>query len=178
MGILSLIESGNDSTVETAVDSLIVDFRDHTDLPEEIFTIGEKYYNKALQYEEEGLKAEATDRFRRALTVWEKIITQLPPSAPNNARAYNFGADCYRRLGQHQKAIEYYRRVVDDWPDYEYAWNALLRIGHTYENLKTLGIISKSEADIKIKAAYKQLLKEYPDCKAAKIAQRWLTGHK
>jgi TolA-binding protein len=178
MDVLSLIEAGNDGAAETVVDSLIVDFREHTDLPEEIFTIGEKYYTKAFKYEKQGLKAEAIDCFRRALTVWEKIITQLPPSAPNTARAYSFAADCYRRLGQHQKAIEYYQRVVDDWPDHEYAWNALFRVGRTYENLKTLGITSKSEADPKIKAAYEQLLKKYPDCKAARIARRWLTSHK
>jgi len=178
MDVLSLIESGNDSEAQTTIDSLIVDFRDHTDLPEEIFSIGEKYYNQAFQYEQEGLKAEALDCFRKALTVWEKIITQLPSSAPNTARAYNFGADCYRRLGRYQKAIEYYQMVVGDWPDYEYAWNAQFLIGRTYENLKESGLVSKSEADLKIKAAYEQLLKKYPECKAARIAQRWLTNHK
>jgi len=177
MDVMSLIETGNDGAAETVVDSLIVDFRDHTDLPEEIFTVGEKYYNKAFKYEKQGLKAEAIACFRRALTVWEKIITQLPPSAPNTARAYNFGAVCYRRLGQHEKAIEYYQKVVDDWPDYEYAWDALFRIGRTYENLKTLGITSKIEADPEIKAAYELLLEKYPDCRAAKHARRWLSRH-
>ena len=178
MDALSLIESGNDSEAQTTIDSLIVDFRDHPDLPEEIFSIGEKYYHKAFQYEQDGLKAEALDCFKKALGVWEKIITQLPSSAPNTARAYNFGADCYRRLGKYQKAIEYYQMVVDDWPDYEYAWNAQFLIGRTYENLKESGLISKLEADLKTKAAYEQILKKYPECKAARIAQRWLASYK
>jgi hypothetical protein len=36
-------------------------------------------------------------------------------------------------------------------------------------------VISKSEANAKTKAAYEQLLANYPDCKAATAAQNWLS---
>jgi hypothetical protein len=36
------------------------------------------------------------------------------------------------------------------------------------------GVISQENANIQIKAAYESVLIKYPDCKAAKIASRWL----
>ncbi len=177
MDILFLIEAGDDAHVNAAIDTLIADFNDHPALPEAIFRVGEQYYNEAFRMEKEGLDAKAKDHFTKAAAVWERIITKLPSSAPYTAHAYNFSADCYRRLGQHEKSIEYYQRVVDDWPDYEYAWDALFRIGRNYEELKKSGLMSKSEADPKIRAAYEQLLEKYPNCKAARYAQRWLGRH-
>ncbi|MBW8042151.1 MAG: tetratricopeptide repeat protein [Planctomycetes bacterium] len=167
----------NDNGAAIAAEKLPVNYSKRTNLPLAVFQIGESYYNQAFLKESEGNHAQTKVYLQKAITEWEKIITQLPKSI-TTAWAYNFAADCYRRLGQHKKAIEYYQRVVDDWPDYEYASDALFRIGHIHENLKTLGITSKSEADLKIKAIYEQLLEKYPDCRAARIAQRWLTSHK
>ena len=157
------------------VDMLIGDYSDNPRLPLSVFVIGEEYYNKAFRYEKEGLEAEARDSFTKALIVWERIITQLPESQSIGLKhAYFFSAVCYRRLGKYEKSIEYYQEVVDNRPDYPYAWDALFRVGRNYENLKGSGLISESEADAKIRAAYEQLLAKYPDCKAAKAAQSWL----
>jgi len=175
--VLSLIESGNDTAIEATLDSLIADFNDNPGLPETVFVIGEKYYNKAFRYDKEGLDTKARDSFTKAIVVWGKIITELPESIAT-AWAYNFGADCYRRLGQHKKAIEYYQKVVDDWPDYEHASYALFSIGHIYEDLKKSGAMSKSEADSKTRTVFQQLLEKYPACKAAKAAELWLSSHK
>ena len=38
------------------------------------------------------------------------------------------------------------------------------------------GLISKSEAEAKIGAAYQQLLDSYPDCPAAAYAQSWMNN--
>lgn len=160
------------------VDMLIADYSDNPRLPLSVFVIGEEYYNKAFRYEKEGLEAEARDSFKKALIVWERIITQLPESQSIGLKhAYYSSADCHQRLGEYEKAIEYYRKIVASWPNYKYAWDVLFRVGRNYEDLKESGIISKSEADTKIKAAYEQLLKKYPDCKAAKPARDWLNRH-
>jgi tetratricopeptide (TPR) repeat protein len=168
---------GNDAAVEKTIDLLIADFNDNPELPTAIFVIGEEYYKKAFQCENERT-TEAKDSFQKAIAIWERIVTELPVQATYTALSYYFAADCYCRLGQYEKAVGYYQKVVNNWPDYEYAWNALFLIGRSYEDLKESGVISKSQADPKIKAAYEQLLEKYPDCPAAKIAQRWLTSHK
>jgi tetratricopeptide (TPR) repeat protein len=173
---LSLIESGNDTATEAALDSLIVDFNNNPGLPEAVFVIGEKYYREAFRYEKEGQVSQARENFQKAVDTWEKIITELPESIAT-AWAYNSAADCYHRLGQHVKAIEYYQKVVDDWPGYEYVWSALFRIGHIHEITKKSGLMSKSEANSKIKVIYERLIEEYPSCKMARHARRWLIRH-
>jgi pentatricopeptide repeat protein len=142
-----------------------------------IYQIGEQYYNKAIQLENDGLESQARDRFTKAMTIWERLIVEMPQSDVT-PYAYNSAADCYGKLGQHEKAIEYYRKIVDNWPRYQYAWNAQFMIGHTYEELNETGVISKSEVDPKIKAAYEQLLERYPGCIAAEIARYWLSHNK
>ncbi|NIT58704.1 MAG: tetratricopeptide repeat protein [Aliifodinibius sp.] len=159
-----------------AYDELPANFSERPRYPLAVFQIGELYYRQALLREDEGQHIQATQYHQKAITEWEKIITELPESM-TTAWAYNFAADCYRRLGQHQKAIEYYQTVVDDWPDYDFAWDALFRIGRNYEALDKSGLMSTAEANPKIRAVYEQVLEKYPDCKAAKYARRWLTRH-
>ncbi len=178
MDILALIESGNDSIAQNAVDSLIANFRKNPDSSEAVFNIGEQYYNQAASYEAQNLNAKAGDCFRKAIAVWEKMTAQLPSSSAYAPHAYYFSGSCYERLDEFAKAVQCYQKVVDNWPKFEFAWNALFSLGHSYENIGEAGIISQSEADLKTKTAYEQLLERYPNCTAAKIAQRWLTRHK
>ena len=65
----------------------------------------------------------------------------------------------------------------DDYPEDSLVWNAQFLIGRNYEELLKSGLISASEAEPKIRAAYEQLLGMYPDCPAAKIARLWLDVH-
>ena len=156
-------------------DRLIADFNDHPGLPQTIFRIGEEYYNKASQKKNEGLKAESENCLQNAITVWGKIIP-LESHTIYPAHAYYFSATCYRRLGQHEKAINYYQAVVDKWPKYEYAWLALLRTVHTYEYLKTSGAMPEAEANGKIQSVYERILAEYPESSAANETHRWFSS--
>jgi outer membrane protein assembly factor BamD (BamD/ComL family) len=83
---------------------------------------------------------------------------------------------CYRRIGQHKQAIEYYQHVVDNWPDYRYAWSAQERIAFTYEYLRDNGIIPQPEADILIKAAFEAVIEKYPNCPAVPAARSILNS--
>jgi len=169
-------KEGNDIVALEALDKLITDFRYHTDLSDAVFEVGEEYYNEALQHENKEPAEQTKKSLQKAIAVWEKVITQLPHSDPTPC-AYYFSAICYQGLGEYEKAIEYFRKVVTGWPDYGYAWNAQFMLGSIYENLAKSGVISESEAEPEIRAAYQQLLEKYPSCKAAKYVQRWLSLH-
>jgi tetratricopeptide (TPR) repeat protein len=168
------IKAGDDPKAQAALDSLIADFNDQPDLPEAVFIIAEQYYNKAFFYKKEGLDTEMKDCFQKTLAICERIITELPPNALYPAQAYLLSGECYRKLAQLQTAIEYYQKVVDDWPDYEKRWYAVFLIGNTYHKLGDSGDVEKSVANDHTQAAYEQVLKEYPDCQAAAAAQNWL----
>ena len=167
---------GNDAAVEKTIDLLIADFNECPELPTAIFMLGEQYYNKAFAKENQGRDAEAKEHFRKAITIWDRIIKELPESRITS-EAYFVSAECYRRLGEHETAIEYYNIVLEDWPDCQYAWCAQFDIGRAYEYLKRSGVIPKSEADSLIKAAYEQVLEVRPNSPAVGAARNWLKYH-
>jgi len=174
--VLSLSEFGDDTAVPDALDYMIADFYEHPYLGEAIFRVGEKYYNEAFSCENRGLEGESKDYFRKTIAVWERIITELPES-DITARAYHLTADCCRRLGQYEKAIGYYREIIANWPEYEYAGSAQFLIGYSYKKMKRAGAVSASIADAEIRTAYERVLEYYPDCGFVKAARDWLNYH-
>ena len=169
------IYCGNDANVQPALDQLIADFNDNPDLPEAVFVIGEQYYNQAFSDMNEGLAAEARENFRKTVAVWEKVIQQLPASAAYTPRFYYITAVVYsQELGQHAKGIEHYQHIVDNWPDYEFAWHAQYFVGMYYERLLKSGGIEVSEALPKIEQAYIAVVENYPDSKSAPHAALYL----
>ena len=158
----SYIGLGQEKAAQAAIDKLVTDFNDHPKLNWARFVVGQQYYLE--------------NRFTEAAAMWEQIMAGTPSFTDDEfAEAYLYMGDCYQRLGQYQKAIESYKMLADNYPDYKYAWHALFSVGHGYQNLKQTGGISDSQADAKTRAAYEQLLQQYPDCKAAKAAERWLS---
>jgi tetratricopeptide (TPR) repeat protein len=156
---------GNDAAAEKTIDILITDFNDNPELPTAIFMLGEEYYNKAfnIKGDPNSPDAKPEEYYRKALAVWERIIQKLPPS-PTTPQAYWCSAVVYsQELGEYQKGIEYYQQVVDNWPDYQYAWHAQFFVGMYYEKLRDSGGIPESEANPKIEQAYKAVVEKYPD---------------
>jgi len=171
--IMADIGLGNDANAQAAIDSLIADFNDQPALPEAVFVIGEQYYNDALLKKKEGRDEQAKEYYRKALTVWERIMTDLLPS-PITPQAYLFSGECYRKLSQHQTAIEYYQEVVVNWPDYQFAWHAQFLLARCFERLARLGRIPIAEAAPQIRQACENVFANYPDCLAAGAARNLL----
>jgi tetratricopeptide (TPR) repeat protein len=166
------IAVGDDPNGQATVDRLIADFNDHPELAGALFEIGEEYYVKALhQMKYEGLDAQAEDYFRKGIAVWDVITNELPEAYPAIADAYLFSGICYRRLGQYEKAIEYYQKLVNNWAGYHWAGRTQFLIGKCYENLRDAGTLAESEANELIKQAYEAVVQKYPDCPFA--ADAW-----
>jgi TolA-binding protein len=177
MDALSLIESGDDAGVQRIIDNLIADFNDHPELPEDVFVIGEEYYNMAFEDPNKFIKVKSEENLFKAKDIWERIIAQWPDSKSIGLKhAQYFTAVCYRRFGEYEKAITNYQKVVDNWPDYQYAWSAQYLIGSCYEKLKIYGNLPELEADPKIEQAYKAVVEKYPDSALAPTASLKL-GH-
>ncbi|MGB2808813.1 MAG: tetratricopeptide repeat protein [Sedimentisphaerales bacterium] len=158
------IDLGDDAAAQAVIDTLIADFNDHPDLPEAVFVIGEQYYYKAFEDPNKCRRVKSEENLFKAKDIWERIITQCPESQSIGLKhAQYFTAVCYRRFGEYEKAITHYQKVVDNWPDYQYAWSAQYLIGSCYEKLKNLRSLPESEAYPKIEQAYKAVVEKYPD---------------
>ncbi len=134
--VSSLIHDGNDSEAQTALDKLITDFAKHPNLAEVVRNIGYSYYTKARLTNLEGDIEGGKVLYRKAVEVWERLIREFPGSEviPN---AYYCSAVCYaQELEEYQKGIDYFQKVVNNWPDYEYAQQARLLIVEYYNKMK------------------------------------------
>jgi len=171
------IKLGDDANVPADINELISDYNDNPAFPELVFVIGEQYYNKALSYKKNNLEPEMKENFEKTIAVWERVITDLPKSAAYTPRFYFISAVIYsQELNEYLKGIDYYQKVVDNWPSYEFAWNAQYFVGMYYEKLRNSGGIPKTEAAPKIEQAYQAVLEKYPESKSAPSAALKL-GH-
>jgi len=178
LDISSLIGSGRDDEVLLAVDKLLVDFNDNPGLAWAIFTVGEQYYDKAIQLENEGLDIEAKKRITKTIAVLERIIQKLPVS-DITPQAYCVVAHCYfYHLGECEKAIKFCKKIVDTWPNYKNTWYIQLMIAQCYEKLEKAGRIPTAEATTQIRQSCEKLLANYPDSKAVKTAHILLKRYK
>jgi tetratricopeptide (TPR) repeat protein len=158
----SYVGLGDDQNAQAEIEKLNSDFAAHPQLNWAKFVVGQQYYTK--------------ERYAEAMALWEKVMAEEPQFSDDEfGEAELFMGDCYQRLGQLGKAVEHYQKVAQDYPDYKYAWHALFLAGHNEQRMKQAGSISASEADAKTRAAYQTLIQQYPDCKAAKAAQGWLS---
>jgi len=165
--VSNLIEPGDFNEVQTTIDNLIDNYNDNKGLPQVIFYVGHHYYNKARIKKQESLEDEARDELIKAITIWERLIQEIPQSE-YTPRAYFTSAVCYsQELRDYEMGIEYFERIVDNWPVYEYAWSAQYQTGRYYEKLRDSGAIGVAEANEKIEQAYMAVLENYPDCSLA-----------
>ena len=167
LGIVFAINSGKDDTVGTALDNLIADFNSHPGLATAVFMVGEQYYYKAFEDPNKCLTVKSEESLVNAQEIWERIITGLPVSQPDTTHAYFFSAACYRKLGEYEKAVEYYEKIVSEWPDYEYAGIAQCLVGDYLQKLMSAGGLSSTEAWPKIEQAYLAVIENYSDSLSA-----------
>ncbi|HBG28634.1 MAG: hypothetical protein A2Y10_00060 [Planctomycetes bacterium GWF2_41_51] len=171
------MQSGNHTAAQTEIDKIIVNYPNHWSTPWVLHRLAKEYIGRADQLEINDTNEQAKIYLQEAIDISEKIVNNLPQSSatPN---AHSSIGDIYRRLGEYQKSLIYYQKIVDEYPNFDQAWNVLFMIGRNYNNLKEKGIISAEEANEKTHAVYALLLNKYPDCKAAASAKEWIEHHK
>ena len=114
------IELGDDKAVTAVIDNLITDFNDHSSLPERISLLGDEYFYKK--------------KYQKAIEIWQRILSRYPGRGPKLI-PYLLGS-CYERLEDYPKAVEYYKKVLEDSPDCKYAYRVPYRLGIIYRQLK------------------------------------------
>jgi TolA-binding protein len=193
LGIIKVHFAKDDSSnANSALDTLIADYKDNDQLPRAVLMFGEGYYNQGVKLNQSkappGIymnpskkavpedKDKAQNKFKQSLAIWLKIAG---PAEANSIKAdyamtaeyYDYAGVCSNRLGEYEKAISYYEHVLEKWPKYDAAWNIPIQIAQIYERLQADGTITGQKADDLIKAAYQKAIDNYPDSPAAKAAK-------
>jgi TolA-binding protein len=171
--ILADIHAGNYTTAQAAADKLEADYPGYKYLQHVFSRIAEQYKQRAQLLERQGQNTDAQADFQRAIGAWRKVIDLgLIPMAAADA-AVGAG-DCCRYIGDYQGVINYYSKIINDYPGSCWSEHALFMVGWSWQKLKETGQVSADQADTQARAAYQRLVDNWPDCKAARIADRWL----
>jgi TolA-binding protein len=176
VNVFSLIKSKNYNQAETALDKLITDYSGHPDLSNAVYQIGEETYYMASLLNSDGHKQEAKEYFARAIEVWQKNINELPGGEDTIRACYSSAAVC-QRIGQFEKAVEYYQKLVSGWPDHKLASAAQFMIGQCLERMIEEKLISPSETKASLKAVYQQVVDNYPNSPDAEYARTWIKNY-
>jgi TolA-binding protein len=165
---------GEDGRAESIYQDVMSYYANDPRLPQAIHLMAEGYWERAAKEPRRGrgMTDQAKGYVQKGLAKWEAVVSQFPNATQTIPEACYFAGESCSRLGQYETAIEYYQSTVDDWPDNNRAWAAQFKIARLYERLRDTEVISQSEADTLIAAAYQRVVQRYPDCPAAKAAQR------
>lgn len=180
--VLAMVGTSSHSSVMQKVNELMSEFSGHWHLPASVHRVGQEYYNQAMKQDDlavsQGTSAieKAREYYRNSAEILEIVINRLPTSAVM-PQAYNYAGNCYRKLDEYAKATQYYEKVVNDYPKYRNNSSILYTLAITYETMKTNGLISSADADVKIRAVYQKIIDVYPDSKTAEAARIWLNNH-
>lgn len=170
-----MIHRDNEKDAEAVFQKILTDYQNHLQLAEAFHLMAEGYWDRAFMEprQDRQMTDKAKESLQKAFAKWEGMITQFPNASRVEQAHYLIGECCYR-LGQYEKAIEYYQKTVDNFPDYENAWLAQNRVAKVYKFMLMDGMIPRHEAETLVKAVYEKLIDNYPDCPAAKTANKWL----
>ncbi len=177
IGIISLFDTSRVNEGMTAVDKLMTDFKSHPTLASTLSRdIAEQFYIKAFESEKIGLAAQTVDYLTRATTIWEKVINEFGEKADMSEECC-WTAESYKKLNKYDKAVVFYQKLLNKYPQHKMAWNAQFMTGYCYEALTASGKLTETETEGKTKEAYGKLLEKYPNCPAAEHAKAWLSEH-
>jgi len=172
------IRRGEDGQAESIYHDILSKYAQDPRLPQAIFLMAEGYWEKSFKEPrpDRQMTETAKQSLQKALAKWEGMITQFP-DAPRAAQAHNLIGDCCYRLGQYEKAIEYYQKTADNFPDYENAWHAQSRIAKVYKFMMMDGIMPEREAEAAMKVVYEKLIANFPYCPIAGSARKWIARY-
>jgi len=116
---LQSIELREPNKVEEAVEKVIADYNDHPNIAKALFQVAEEHYY-AKNYEE-------------AIALWHLIETEYSECEfPNKKEIPYMLATCYSRTKEYNKAAQYYKEALEEYPNCQYAYRTAYELGKTY----------------------------------------------
>jgi tetratricopeptide (TPR) repeat protein len=146
----------------------------HPLLPKAVALVAEAYFDKGAERRIKKQSGEARMCYQKALVSFYRIMEELPETEYTTAWAHYFAGMCHEMLGEPALALQCYEKLVENWPDFERAWDAQFRVGRIYSDLGKAGKIPKDIADVEARAAYEAVVQDHPECLSAKAAQAWV----
>ncbi len=169
------VRLGNQEAADECIGIILAKFIHLPEAARGIFLIGEEYYFMGADAEQVQDTTLAQHAFLQAVEIWEQFMPQAL-ELKNPGFPY-FTAIALQRAGKHNRAKDYFRIVIDRWPDYDRRQHAMAMLAECYDVLKHKQEIPISEANRAIREAYTAMIDDYPDSRGVELAKEWLIVH-
>ncbi len=156
------------------VEEIFTEYRKHPDLELAALRVGEDYYERGSL----GEPRQRTGRkpyLLKAIGVFNRILNELPPSR-RSAEILLYLGDSYRLLNNYTLAVYYYQRLLNDWPADEHCGSVCYTLAMCYQQLSNQKRLNQVEVQLRIRALYEQIVRDYPDTQIAHTASQWLNS--
>ncbi|MDD5011390.1 MAG: hypothetical protein PHQ00_04635 [Phycisphaerae bacterium] len=170
--LFSAIENGSNAQVETSIKELGNGLADSNDLDDYLYTAASDCYSRARWGQIRNDTSYIIDYFKAAVAFWERIFVECPNSPLAPGACFAAAAQSAQELGDYAKAVGYFRKVVDDWPNYQDADWAQVKVGVYLDEMARTGQITAADAKPLIIEAYQAVLANYPQSEWSDCARK------
>ena len=163
-----IIKSDGDANdIIAGVETIAKDYKNLPEAAEDLMTIASKLSGKGWEGRDTKDEAKAVRNWQLDVHVRQKLIENFPNSPILSQAYYTTGLVLAQNLSEYEKGIEYFKTVIEKWPDFERAWRAQMNIGRFLERLKFEKKINEMQFELQIINSYKAVFEKYPDCEAS-----------
>jgi tetratricopeptide (TPR) repeat protein len=171
-----VLDSGDVNSAYTLLDTFIADFKQNYYAGDCLGRVVIGCYKRAVELREQK-QTEKAMRYREvSANIWERMQKENLHVASDLVYLYFYVGANYLELKRWDAAIESFQKLLDDWPDFEYACTVQAAIGGSYEVLRDEEGVPKEAVNPLIEQAYKAILANYPGCYETKEVSYRMAG--
>jgi len=166
--IQDALDAGDENTAQALMDKFVTDFRQHPYAVTCLYEVAEHCFLKAMELDRRDQPDQAQNQYAKTEEILQRIVDYPPDDFSARSgfdKVYFHIARCRRLQRNWPGAVEYFQKIIDEYPDSEYApaYDVQVRIGECYEALRDSNDVPKEEINPLIEETYKELLTKYPD---------------
>ena len=156
------LANGNDEQVLVEYDKLLAEYKGLPMYSHHTYIIPQEYYDMAKAAKRQGHKEVATANYKKAITLWEKVDLKDINAYLGGATLYTLGNSC-NFTRETRKAIEYYERLLKEYPESGYVLGTRFYLPGCARALKRKNPAMADEADVMIEKYLKELIDNHSD---------------
>lgn len=172
--LFAVIDSGDDVRVEKTLNELGNRLVNGQGLDEYLNTLAKQCYSEARWSVIEDNNDRADTYYRAALRLRERVFIECPNSPLAPLACFCAAVIAQQELGHYGKALNYFQRVSTDWPGYEHAPWALLKVADSIGLASQRGYLDPEAARFAETAILNSVIDKYPQDRRAIEAQEQL----
>ncbi len=174
--LCDVLDSGDVNSAYMLLDTFIADFKQNIYAGDCLGRVVMGCYKRAVELRGQKQTVKEMLYHEVAANIWERMQKENLQIVNDAVYLYFYVAINYHEMDRWADAINNYQKVLDDWPDFEFACDIKAAIAACYELLRDKEGVPKEEINPLIEQAYKAVLADAAGCFMTKDTAYKLAG--